>query len=144
MPGCAGNTGIATVGPVDVLLTTAILAVLPDTSKGTWKLICCWPFTLSTANNGAAEPFTITVTFWNEVGSGSSDVRLIPVLDVRSVPKMVAISPGAIPAAIKLAPFTTALITGWATEIFVGTRVSSTISPAPPGPVSVLVGGSVP
>jgi hypothetical protein len=49
--------------------------------------------TLSTANSDAATPLTVTETFWKSVGSGREEVRLIPVLEVRLEPKMVAISP---------------------------------------------------
>lgn len=45
------------------LFITAMFAFGPlATSQGTWKLICCWPLTLSTANNAAAFPLTTTET----------------------------------------------------------------------------------
>src|SRR5580693_1224728 len=90
------------------LFDTAKVAVGPlATSQGTWKLNCCWPLTLSTANNGTAEPLITTESLRNVVGSGN-EVMLTPVLEVRLVPKMVATSPGTIPPPAKLAPFTTA------------------------------------
>src|ERR1035441_7259122 len=95
--------------PVAPLLSTAILAIGPlAASHGTWKLICCCPLTLSTANSGAVELLTVTETFKNSVGSGSPEVRLMPVLEVRLFPNRVAISPGTTPPPTKLAPFTTA------------------------------------
>src|SRR5579871_3448479 len=97
------TTGLA--APLLVTCTRATRSVV----QGTWKLICCCPFTLSTAKMGAVTPLTVTETFWSWAGSGKEELRLIPEADVRFEPKMVAISPATMPPGPKLAPFTTPL-----------------------------------
>src|ERR1700683_3255252 len=110
MPGCAGRTGAARDGPAVPLFETAIITFAPTaTSHGTWKLICSWPLTLSTANSATALLSTVNRSVRKVVGSGRPDVRLIPVVEVRLLPNAVAISPGTTPPPTKLAPFTTAL-----------------------------------
>src|SRR5580704_14126657 len=112
MPGWALKTGTVMVALAVPLFDTATVALGPlATSQGTWKLNCCWPLTLSTANNGTGEPLIITESLRNVVGSGN-EVMLTPLLEVRLDPKMVATSPGTIPPLAKLAPLTTAAMVG--------------------------------
>jgi len=60
------------------------------------------------ANSGAGEPLTLRDRFKNDDGSGSPEIRLIPLLEIKLVPNAVAISPGTTPLGTKLAPLTTA------------------------------------
>jgi hypothetical protein len=118
---------------VPLLETATVVVCPPATSDGTWKLNCCWPFTLSTANNGTAGPLIITESFRKVVGSGS-EVTLTPALEVRLDPKMVATSPGTIPPPTKLAPSTTpsVLITGPVPVTLMLTTEYSVLSSAEP------------
>src|SRR5579863_4125888 len=113
MPGCAVNTGTEMEAPTVPAFDTAMVALGPlATSHGTWKLICCCPLTLSTANRATGVLLTINESFKNVLGSGRTEVTLMPVADVRLAPNAVAISPGTTPPPAKLAPFTTAVIKG--------------------------------
>src|ERR1039458_3477392 len=79
--------------PVVPLFSTATVALGPlAASQGTWKLICCWPLTLSTANSATGWLLMITASFKNIVGSGSDEVRLMPGPEGNLVPNAVAIA----------------------------------------------------
>src|SRR5271170_7819191 len=105
MPGCAASTGTVTGGLTAPLSTTCSTTLDPtnfESSQGTWKLICCWPFTLSTAKRGAfIVLLNFTDTFKNCDCSGNPEVSLIPVAEVSRDPNTVAIPPGTRPPEIK-------------------------------------------